>query len=523
MKRLLFALFLLGVTLFLFGLNYFTPLFSDDWNYAFIFGTDEPIRNLCDLAKSQYTHYMEWNGRVTAQSLAQSADSFLSKEAFSVVNSLMFIVFLYAIGLNVSLKRQYYHLILPAAFVLIFLLLPEFDLVFLWLTGACNYLWVATLLLLFHYLVERCPFTGKALLPLLWLYGFICGWSNEAFVIGMSGAYVLYYAFHRDELNLHRVVMLAGFLMGAVFLVLSPGSLQRAMTDVGVHGWQQCLQVLMSMDNLRLAPLAVVVIALLAIMRQIDLAKFLKRELWLVLAIVVSFAFVLVTTHQSGHSRMGIELFSLLLMFRAVPWHRMSGIVIGLATVAAFVVGIFALKANQECYHVNETEFTQIRQHQYPVVTTIPDYNRFLNRYIVPYSYDVLGDGFKHYGQSPAISKYFRNDSVFFLPEQFVRAIYENPERFTTFQTEETWPFYAKRENGESDRGMDYAVLEYAPFDYSTLHWPFRLVAPMLTEYNMRALPVRIQRFTLDGITYILTEKHPGMDYRLTGITLMRE
>jgi hypothetical protein len=522
MRRWLLLVFLIGVGVVLYALNYFTPMASDDWNYVFVFGTDERIQSLWDVVKSQYYHYHDWNGRVVAQSMAQIIDSFLPKQAENLLNTLVFFVFLWAIGINVPRERKRLFQVIASAFVLIFLLLPEFNMTCLWITGASNYLYVASLMLLFHYMLENRSFKSWAVMPLLFLFGVICGWTNEAFVVGMAGAYLLYYILHKQELTTHKAVMLAGFFIGALFLVFSPGSWQRAMEDVQIHSKRDMLGVLISMDNLRLLPLTIIVLPLLAVFKQIKLGAFLKQELWLVLAIIFTFAFVLLTTHQTGHSRMGIELFSLILLFRALPWHRISGVAVGVATVAALVVGIFAVAASRRCYLVNENEFAQIRQHKFPIATTIPKYHPWLNRYIVPYSFSILGNDFKHYGQDSFISKYYGNDSIYFLPEAFVRAVQENPGRFDSFQTETSWPFYAKREENDSDKTMDYAMLEYAPYDYSKLNWPFSVVAPLLQEYSIQEMPAKIQRVMLDSTNYIIAEKDPVKDFRLLRITLRR-
>ena len=520
MRRLLLLVFLIGVGVVLYALNYFTPMASDDWNYVFIFGTDERIQTLWDIVRSQYNHYHDWNGRVVAQSIAQIIDSFLPKQAENVLNTLVFFVFLWAIGINVSRERKRLFLVIASAFVLIFLLLPEFNMTCLWITGASNYMYVATLLLLFHYVLQRRVFKGWAVMPLLFLFGVICGWTNEAFVVGMAGAYFLYYILHWQELTTHKLVMLAGFFVGALFLVFSPGSWQRAMEDVQIHSKRDVLEVLISMENLRLLPLTIIVLPLLAVFRQIKLGAFLKQELWLVLAIIFTFVFVLLTTHQTGHSRMGIELFSLILLFRALPWHRISGVAVAVATIVALVVGIFAVDASRRCYQANEDEFAQIRQHKYPIETTIPKYHHWLNRYIVPYSFSILGNDFKHYGQDSFISKYYGNDSICFLPEAFVHEVHETPERFVSFQTEASWPFYVKREESDSDKTMDYAMLEYAPYDYTKLSWPLSIVAPLLQEYSIQEMPAKIQRVMLDSTNYIIAEKDPVMDFRLRRITL---
>ena len=521
-KTIVFGLLLLCIAAIIYGLNYFTPLASDDWNYVFIFGTDDKIQTLWDVFKSQYYHYFEMNGRITAHIITQTADGILGKGVFNIANTLVFLAFLYLICLNVTPERKVYPKLLLSAFVLTFLLMPEFNMAFLWLSGSGNYLWSATVLLLFHYLLEKKSFNNVAAAPLLFFYGVISGCTNEAFVVGMAGAYFIYYAIHRKSLTRHKVIMLAGFFIGAALLVFSPSSIHRASTDMVAHNKQQLLQLLLSMDNLRLMYITLIAIPLLAIFKQIRLGEFLKQELWLVLVIIILFLFILATNHRSGHSRMGIELFSMLLLFKALPWRKIGLGVIAVATVGALVVGIFAIQASRACYQANEEEFAQIRRHEYPIKTRLPQHNQYLNRFIVPYSYNVMGDGFKTYGSDEFISKYFHNDSIYFLPEDFVRATKAEPARFDTFQTEELWPFYAKRENNDTDRQMEYAMLEYEPFDYNRLGWPLRLIAPRLQGYSLNEVPVKIQRVTLDGTCYILAEKNTDMDFRLKRVTLKK-
>ena len=146
-KTIVFGLLLLCIAAIIYGLNYFTPLASDDWNYVFIFGTDDKIQTLWDVFKSQYYHYFEMNGRITAHIITQTADGILGKGVFNIANTLVFLAFLYLICLNVTPERKVYPKLLLSAFVLTFLLMPEFNMAFLWLSGSGNYLWSAAVLL----------------------------------------------------------------------------------------------------------------------------------------------------------------------------------------------------------------------------------------------------------------------------------------------------------------------------------------------------------------------------------------
>ena len=66
-NKVLSAVLLVAVTVVMWFFNHYTTLFLDDWHYAFIFGTLEPIRSIGDILVSQWHHYFEFtNGRFIA-------------------------------------------------------------------------------------------------------------------------------------------------------------------------------------------------------------------------------------------------------------------------------------------------------------------------------------------------------------------------------------------------------------------------------------------------------------------------
>ena len=77
---------IIGVIFYL--MNCFTPLFSDDWHYCFIFGTTNPIESLKDLFISQYTHYFQQNGRFIPHVIVQFFDGIAGKEWFNIFNAI---------------------------------------------------------------------------------------------------------------------------------------------------------------------------------------------------------------------------------------------------------------------------------------------------------------------------------------------------------------------------------------------------------------------------------------------------
>lgn len=520
-QKVIFGIFLLCVAAIIYCLNYFTPMASDDWNYVFIYGTDQYIHNLWDVVKSQYTHYLTCNGRTVVHTLLQAVEALLGKGIFNVLNTLVFVVLLYAIAINVTNDKRQYYKVFSVAFILLFLLYPGFDLGVLWLSGSFNYLWTATALLFFHYMLEKKQFSNKANLP-LFLCGILCGWTNEAFVVGLAGAYFIYFATHPKSLTKQRCFMLAGFFLGALFLVFAPSSVERALEKGPELSHVVMLQTLASMSNLRMTIIMLFLIPLLALTKWLKIGQWFKREQIFIMALLISFVFVWFTRHFTAHSRFGIELFALMLIMRAIPWERLGSNMVKAITVAnavTIVIGIMAIHASYKCSLENERELSQIRRHEYPIQTRIADFHPFFDRFIVAYEYFGWGEHRKFFGTSLGINKYFHNDSVFFLPEGFVQAVKQSPERFDTFQTHETWPFYAIRANAE-DSTMTCAVLELTPIDYNRFIWPFNRLAPKMHAYTNCDIPVEIQNVTLDGIEYIIATKRPVIEDRVKKISL---
>ena len=518
-RKYLLGSFLLMVCLIMWCLNYLTPLSSDDWTDFYV--VRDQIHSFGDIIKSQYVLYTTLNGRIIPHFIIQLCDILLGKGLFNIVNAIMLLVFLYAIAINVTDDRKQYYKIFSAAFILLFFLMPGFDLGFLWLCGACNYLWIATMLLFFHFALEKKRFESKISLVLLFLYGIVCGWTNEALVLGLAGAYFIYYATHRKELTRQKAIMLAGFFIGTVLLVSSPGSIQRAFSvgysrDRSLHS---IAHYLVDMDNLRIFFLTIAAVIIMAWRGHLQFKRWFKTELVFILAVVITFAFVIYTTYDSDHSRIGIETFSLVLLLRSLPWERINERIFTVANAITLVVAAFAIHASYQCHLVNQQEFEQIERHEYPIQTTMADYHPFFDRYIVAYSYASIGERYKYYGKDGGMSKFYGNDSIYFLPRDFVQETIKHPEKFATFQSRETWPFFVIKAKGNENE-KTYAQIEFEPTDFSKLKWPLRLIAHKLPEYYGNQLPVEVEQITLNGSDYILVDKNLTPGREVKSITL---
>ena len=58
---IIIVLIVTGVLFFI--LNFYTPLFADDYYYSFSCATREPIESVMDIVESQIAHYSSINGR----------------------------------------------------------------------------------------------------------------------------------------------------------------------------------------------------------------------------------------------------------------------------------------------------------------------------------------------------------------------------------------------------------------------------------------------------------------------------
>lgn len=264
MSRKLWCMLLL-IYLIMLGLNYLMPLcYGDDYVYAFIWSgqsmyipipeTAERVACFGDILTSQWSHYLTGNGRLPAHMLVQF---FLwkGKYLFNLLNSLVFVLLVLEIFWisdrgRVSLKNLQAGT-LGWIFFSLWAFTVNFGGVFLWVAGACNYLWMTALLLSFLILYVRKylhmntivihPENGKYL---IYFWGVLAGWTNEntvCWIILMLGLWLFK---NRKEPGIEAWMWfgLAGLCTGYMFLIFAPGNMVRAgsytMESVNIWSWQ---------------------------------------------------------------------------------------------------------------------------------------------------------------------------------------------------------------------------------------------------------------------------------------------
>ena len=256
-KRGLFAV--IGIFFFLYILNCFTPLgFGDDYLYSFILrghAMNQPlsvnaarVSSFSDLLTSQWSHYFTWGGRTVAHTIAQFF-IWIGKDVFNVINAFIGVLLIAEIYWCIHKGKASFSFE-PKSLCLILIVLwaftPGFTPVFLWLTGACNYLWTCVLLTGFvipyvkrYYAWEDNADSSPLFSFAMFFYGIIAGWTNEnsvCWIILLLCFFLL--VLQRKKRNIEKW-MYAGFvglIIGYVTLLFAPGNVARLHYIHG-SGW----------------------------------------------------------------------------------------------------------------------------------------------------------------------------------------------------------------------------------------------------------------------------------------------
>lgn len=241
-KFIVFALYsLVGILFYL--LNYYTPLMHDDLAYLYQFGpkaevrpTNLPVKNLADVFRSQYYHYLDVNGRFTSHFLLQFI-LLLGKDIFNVFNVFVFLGLIYLVDLYSNRGNNSYFIYLFTV-VCLWFLMPFFGQTILWATGAINYLWTSFFVILFLILFKRQKINSvknPIRLILLFLFSLFIAWMNESITFGIAASLSIYFIMNFKTIKQSEFFMILGFGLGVLLIVFSPGTFNRVGNEVDVE------------------------------------------------------------------------------------------------------------------------------------------------------------------------------------------------------------------------------------------------------------------------------------------------
>ena len=235
-NRLVLALVLTLIGMLMLLLNLHTPLMMDDYDYSFSWATGERLAGLGDIAASQAAHYRLWGGRSVVHFLTQLF-LYLGKPAFNLANMAMVLLLLLEMTALAGKRGRDCDWRMPLiAHALMLLAVPFFGTVFLWLDGACNYLW-GTALALTPLVIAKSEREGgffDAGFSHGWIavpVCFLAGWTNENTACGVLAAVLLLTLWDRlkgRKVRAWRWAALAAQALGVAVMLLAPGNFARA-------------------------------------------------------------------------------------------------------------------------------------------------------------------------------------------------------------------------------------------------------------------------------------------------------
>ncbi len=243
-------LIILLIFIIMFGLNSLTPMmYGDDYVYAFIWPGQSlysplpehvmRVNSVSDILVSQWGHYFTGNGRAVAHLLIQFF-VWQEKYVFNLLNSFIFVLLVLEIywtsNYGIISLRNLHAGILCLIFFSLWSFTVNFGGVFLWISGACNYLWMTVLLLSFLMLYVRKyshmdrrteHLTYGSFLVFLW--GTAAGWTNENTVCWIILILGLWIFKNRNESWFEPWMWygLAGLCAGYALMIFSPGNAVR--------------------------------------------------------------------------------------------------------------------------------------------------------------------------------------------------------------------------------------------------------------------------------------------------------
>lgn len=248
-KKIIIVMTLLSMGGLFYILNYYTPLYADDYSYSFSFMNGNRINSIKDIIISQKGHYMSMNGRSIVHTIAQF---FLCHEKpfFNLFNTISYIgliivIYFHSYGSLKSINLKW----LVSIFLIIWIITPNFGQSYLWVTGASNYLYGILIILL--YLIpfrkvnnnveskNKLTFIGVLSAVLYLLVGIIAGWTNEntsVALICISILYLINYKINKIKIKLWMICSLIGNIIGFLIMLLAPGQGKRLKNAGGIGG-----------------------------------------------------------------------------------------------------------------------------------------------------------------------------------------------------------------------------------------------------------------------------------------------
>lgn len=402
-----------------FAMNVMTTFKEDDMAYSLIEGVWTPIHSLLDALRSHVNHFADANGR-TANLIAALFCGLLGKTLFNICNTIVFGFMAHLLSLLATGRRSL--LVLAMFLAMVGTCYPVPGETMLWLDGSCNYMWAITLSLAVVWYLKQPrankPSWGK--LVLLLLAGIVAGSFNEATSFGFFAGLCLYYIFNSKRFDRTAAVLLAGYLLGILIIVASPGAWHRAadggiVVNLGLADLLSSRWFIFQEKMWRFyIPTAAILVGLVALFWKG--IKTVRQCVWTYIFLCLALAMLALGIVQErayaalvtvGFIIIAIAADSILARW---PWLRMAAVIVCLA-LAAFTAarGIKVLNHYREFDKTTVEEIKGSPQQAVLLKRQFPEYSRFIK----PMNYNSA-DFFAH---EVIYRAYYGKDNVQFVDD----------------------------------------------------------------------------------------------------------
>ena len=247
------AIIMITIFIIMFDLNSLFPIYIDDWDYSFVYYTNDWLKNFWDVIPSMKTHYTMWGGRLVVHTILQ--EMLLAGSPWNdLFNSLMFAGYILLIYFIANKEKAIRPSLLLIIFFLTWFFQADMGESTLWLTGSANYLWGTSIILAFLY-----PFYSfyannfythteynsyeikdtKLRCILFFICGMVAGWTNENMVVALGFMIVVFLFIvwkTKHKIAKWTIWGLGGMCLGAILMLIAPGNFKRLKIEYGIRG-----------------------------------------------------------------------------------------------------------------------------------------------------------------------------------------------------------------------------------------------------------------------------------------------
>lgn len=280
----------LGLILLIFGslflLCHSVLVSPDDYNYTFVQGTfmQKRVDSLENALETAKYFYNNWTGRVIPHVLIGVFRN-MNELIYEIINSLVFIIFITTISKVLNKKSSFLSILSVFGYLAFSRMFGE---KFGWISGAFNYLWPSTFLVIFIYYFynyfkkqKDINILGKILLV---LFAFLTGFMHEN-VSFVGGAFLCclmifnikeFLKFEKSK----KVIVILTFIMfclGAFACIFAPGNLTRAGQTDTSFTWEFLNNYKENIGPILVVILSIIVVTIVDNFENIKLKRDLKE------------------------------------------------------------------------------------------------------------------------------------------------------------------------------------------------------------------------------------------------------